>query len=399
MKTPDPPRDPKLGEGYYRGLVSGFPRPVGPYPWDLPQRRQHVTEMPSTTHGGVQESRISIRDPPSSNYPFGAQGMLFRSGMAPNRMPTSLPLLSIPGTPTTPALALPTTASSAHPSPYTGPLPSPAQPSSRSIEHFGSHQNVYRESSRPRNKSRDRSSSKPKAKGKVANVGHEGKQSTASTTDEFTRKRPRSLARSHCRRDGSNTYNVIDDTESDDEHHHYLTKSGKRFRQKGSRYFTHGEGDSTGDESLDVGSKRFIPPSTQKSNYNLRSTARASTSSDPVRRLSGPMSDMMIQMDEALIDCISQSEKMTARVRRLDDIIMKIKAEMKELPEPEPELSHAGRSKQASEGLRRPLYPPRPVAAVPVPPSLHPVPHEYLYGSNIGRQGSSRMKGKARSIC
>jgi len=104
-------------------------------------------------------------------------------------------------------------------------------------------------------------------------------------------------------------------------------------------------------------------------------------------------------MDEALIDCISQSEKMTARVRRLDSIIRKIKTEMKEPPELEPEPSHVGRSKQTSEGLGRPLCPPTPVAAVPVPPSLHPVPYEYLHGSNIGRQGSSKVKEKARSIC
>ena len=227
------------------------------------------------------------------------QRTLFRGGVAPNRMPTPLPLLPIPGTPTTSALTLPTTASSAHPSPCTGLLPSPAQPSSRLFEHVGSHRKEYHESSRPRSKSRDRSSSKPKAKGKVANVGREDKQSTAFTTDEFTRKRPRSPARSHCRRDGSNTYNVTDGAGSDELHQH-RTDSGKRFRQnKSFRYFNSpslDECDSTGDESLDVGSNSFTPPSTQKSNSNLRSTTRARTSSDPVRRLSGPMSDMMIQV-------------------------------------------------------------------------------------------------------
>ncbi|KAF9346030.1 hypothetical protein BGX34_004270 [Mortierella sp. NVP85] len=146
---------------------------------------------------------------------------------------------------------------------------------------------------------------------------------------ESTRKRARSPSRSR-RKSGDSDDDQSDgdlnslSSASDD--YSYRTRYRRSYgHRKKRRYLSSDSSDNSSDVSDNDSDDTTMR---RKSRPDL---ARAGLPSDPMTRFHGPLRGMITKMDVAMKACTSQSEKLMAKLRKLETIKKEVYREMKEL--------------------------------------------------------------------
>ncbi|KAK3811998.1 MAG: WD40-repeat-containing domain protein [Benniella sp.] len=237
-----------------------------------------------------------------------------------------------------------------------------------------------RAGSRERDRDRDRGRSKSRARSTARHRSMSRPRVSVVTMGEFTRKRARSPSRSRRKGDSDEDQSDsdLDSLSSASDDYLYRTRSGRSYgHRKKRRYLSSDSSDNSSDISDNDSDDTTM---TRKSRPDL---TRAGLPSDPMMRFNGPLTDMITKMGVVMEACTSQSEKLMAKVRKLETIKKKIDREMKELGKElrvqkmqgsgsgSPQIGQSEVVAAGGPGYFQDLS--RPFGPVPVPPSLKPV--------------------------